>query len=202
MFDKSSWREVLKGKLPGEQAHQIMAPSFRGSFKHEDEPSRAAVMALLYPSGDEVQLILIKRNEYDGPHSGQVSFPGGAWEEQDGNLENTAIRETREELGISEDIEILGILTPLYIPVSNFLVAPFLGWLPGRPQYRPDDSEVQYVIEVSLTSLLDPDNRRAERMYRHDRYVEAPYYLAGKEKIWGATAMMLSEILQLASNLP
>ena len=179
-----------------------MAPSFRGSFQHEDEPSRAAVMALLYPSGEEVHLILIKRNEYDGPHSGQVSFPGGAWEEHDGTLENTAIRETCEELGICEDIEILGKLTPLYIPVSNFEVAPFLGWLPGRPQYRPDGSEVQYVIEVSLEELLNPDNCRSERMYRHDRSIEAPFYLAGKEKIWGATAMMLSEILQLASTLP
>jgi 8-oxo-dGTP pyrophosphatase MutT (NUDIX family) len=202
MFDKSSWIEVLKNRLPGEEAHQIMAPSFRGSFKHDDEPSRAAVMALLYPAGEEVYLILIKRNEYDGPHSGQVSFPGGAWEEHDGTLENTAIRETLEELGIREDIEILGELTPLYIPVSNFLVAPFLGWLSGRPEYRPDGSEVQYVIEVSLEELLNPDNCRSEKMYRHDHFVEAPFYLAGKEKIWGATAMMLSEILQLASTLP
>jgi 8-oxo-dGTP pyrophosphatase MutT (NUDIX family) len=202
MIDKSRWIEVLKKELPGEKAHQIMAPSFRGSFEHEDEPSMAAVMALLYPSGERVQLIFIKRNEYDGPHSGQVSFPGGAWEEHDENLEYTAIRETREELGIQEEIEILGKLTPLYIPVSNFLVAPFLGWLPGRPAYRPDKSEVQYVIEAGLAELLKPENCRSERMYRNERVVEAPFYLAGKEKIWGATAMMLSEILQLASTLP
>ena len=202
MFNKNSWKEVLKNRLPGEEAHLIMAPSFRGSFEHEDGPSRAAVMALLYPSGEDVHLIFIKRNEYDGPHSGQISFPGGAWEEHDGTLENTAIRETREELGIHEDIEILGKLTPLHIPVSNFLVAPFLGWLSHRPEYRPDASEVQYVIEARLSELLKPENCRSERMYRHDQYVEAPYYLAGKEKIWGATAMMLSEILQLASTLP
>lgn len=188
--------------MPGEKAHLRMAPAFRGDFQHPSEPIRAAVLALLYPSGDEVSLVFIKRNEYDGPHSAQVSFPGGAWEEADGSLENTALRETREELGIMKKIEILGKLTPLHIPVSNFMVHPFLSWMERRPEFDPDPSEVKYVIEVSLRELLDPANCRREIIFHHNRQIEAPYYLAGNEKIWGATAMMLSEVLQLAAGLP
>jgi 8-oxo-dGTP pyrophosphatase MutT (NUDIX family) len=201
LLNKSHWRELLGLELPGEKIQQIMAPSFRGSFQHQDEPALAAVLALLYPSSEGAHLIFIKRNEYEGPHSAQVSFPGGAWEEKDGSLENTAIRETREELGIWEEIEILGALTPLYIPVSNFRVSPFLGWIDVRPEYRPDHSEVQYVIEASMRELLEPANCRSERIYHHDRHVVAPFYLVGEEKIWGATAMLLSEILQLAATL-
>jgi len=201
MLDKSVWREILYHELPGEKAHLRMAPTFRGSLKQQGEPARAAVLALLCPSGDEVNLVFIKRNEYDGPHSGQVSFPGGAWEEADGSLENTALRETREELGIMQDIDILGELTPLHIPVSNFMVYPFLGWMERRTEFDPDPSEVQYVIEVSLRELLDPANCQREIIFHHNRQIEAPFYLAGKDKIWGATAMMLSEVLQLASAL-
>ena len=123
------WRRSLEGPLPGESAQLKMAPTYRGSFPDQKEAIRAAVLALLYPSGGVAHLVFIKRNEYDGPHSAQVSFPGGAWEEGDDSLEQTAIRETREELGIQDDIEILGALTPLHIPVSNFLVYPFVGWM-------------------------------------------------------------------------
>jgi 8-oxo-dGTP pyrophosphatase MutT (NUDIX family) len=202
MLDKSGWREILQVQLPGEKAHLRMAPTFRGHFQHSSEPTQAAVLALLYPSGDKDTLVFIKRNEYDGPHSAQVSFPGGAWEEGDGSLENTALREAREELGITEKIDILGTLTPLHIPVSNFMVHPFLGWMERRPEFDPDPSEVQYVIEVGLRELLDPANCQREIIFHHNRQIEAPYYLAGKEKIWGATAMMLSEVLQLAAGLP
>lgn len=186
--------------LPGEHAQLKMAPTFRGSYPEQKEAIRAAVLALLYPCGGNAHLVFIKRNEYDGPHSAQVSFPGGAWEEGDPSLEETALRETREELGVTGDIEILGALTPLHIPVSNFLVYPFLGWMPEAPQFNPDPAEVQYVIETTLAELLNPANRDTERIWHHKRSINAPYFRVGDEKIWGATAMMLSELLQLTGR--
>ena len=147
-------------------------------------------------------MVFIKRNEYEGHHSAQVSFPGGAWENGDRTLQQTAIRETREELGISGELEILGSLTDLHIPVSNFLVTPCVGWMDETPLFKPDPTEVQYVIEAPLQSLLSSSNMEMELLVRHDLAIQAPCYKIGKEKIWGATAMMLSEILELASGLP
>jgi len=192
---------MLQLTLPGEEAQLLMAPTFRGGFPDRGKPVRAAVLILLYPSGSETCLVFIKRNEYDGPHSGQVSFPGGAWEPTDSALEQTAIREAREEIGVRGSIEILGKLTPLHIPVSNFLVSPFVAWMDQTPVFHPDRSEVQYVIEVSLRELLDPAMRDSETLHHHGRRVEAPFYRVGNEKIWGATAMMLSEFLQLAARM-
>ncbi len=108
LINRERWRAELLGSLPGEEAQNRMAPSFRGDFPHESDPARAAVMALMYPSAGEIHMVFIKRNEYNGHHSAQVSFPGGAWENEDLTLQHTAIRETREELGISGELEILG----------------------------------------------------------------------------------------------
>lgn len=178
-----------------------MSPTFRGQVSRDKDPVDAAVMALFYPAGRRSQLVFIKRNAYDGPHSAQISFPGGARENGDPSLQHTAIRETREELGINGKMEVLGSLTPLYIPVSNFMVYPFVGCLFDAPVFNPDPSEVQYVVEASLEALLDPINRGSETLFHHEMPIEAPYYRVGKEKIWGATAMILSELLQLATSL-
>jgi 8-oxo-dGTP pyrophosphatase MutT (NUDIX family) len=194
------WKEALKQVLPGEKAQLQMAPAFRGSFPDQGEPVPAAVLILLYPVEEEMHLVLIKRNVYKGPHSGQVSFPGGAWEAGELSLEHTAIRETREEIGIQGDVEILGALTPLHIPVSNFLVSPFVAWIDQHPVFHPDPSEVQYVIEVSLRQLLDPEALDSEILYHRGRPMKTPFYRVGREKVWGATAMILSEFLQLASR--
>ena len=201
MFDKNGWIDILRQKLPGEKAQLQMAPTFRGELTSRGEAVQAAVLALLYPSKRKIHLVFIKRNEYDGPHSAQVSFPGGVREAGDHNLEETALRETREELGISGAIEVLGALSPLHIPVSNFMVYPFVGWMEECPVFYPDSSEVQYVIEAPLSDLLAPSNRGSEILYHHDQDIEAPFYRVGKEKIWGATAMMLSEVLHLATTL-
>lgn len=203
VYNKNSWIGKLGGKLPGEKAQFQMAPSYRGRITSSGEPVDAAVLALLYPSafGGKLNLVFIKRNEYDGPHSAQISFPGGARDAGDLSLEDTAIRETREEVGIGGKIELLGSLTPLHIPVSNFMVYPKVGWMEETPEFNPDPSEVQYVVEASLDSLLDPSNQESETLYHHEMPVEAPYYRVGEEKIWGATAMILSELLELATSL-
>ena len=201
MFNKNAWIELLRHKLPGEKAQLRMAPTFRGNLTSVGLPIEAAVLVLFYPSDGNTHLVFIKRNEYDGPHSAQVSFPGGAREANDLSLEETALRETREELGVDGQIEVLGALTPLHIPVSNFMVYPFVGWMEKSPVFRPDPSEVQYVIEAALTGLQDPSNSDSETLYHHEQSIEAPFYRVGKDKIWGATAMMLSEVLHLATSL-
>lgn len=192
----------MQGPLPGEKAQLRMAPAFRGPVSTAEPAVPAAVLVLFYPSGQETCLVFIKRNAYDGPHSAQVSFPGGSREPHDRSLEDTALRETREELGIREKIEILGALTPLHIPVSNYLVHPFVGWMEQVPVFRPDPAEVQYVIEATLSGLQDPLQQGSVREIHHGVFMEVPFYLVGEEKIWGATAMMLSEVLQLAASLP
>jgi 8-oxo-dGTP pyrophosphatase MutT (NUDIX family) len=201
MFNKNAWIDLLLHKLPGEKAQLRMAPTFRGNLSSEGLAMEAAVLVLFYPSDGKTHLVFIKRNEYDGPHSAQVSFPGGVREAGDFSLEETALRETNEELGVSGKIEVLGALTPLHIPVSNFMVYPFVGWMEESPVFHPDPSEVQYVIEAALGDLLDPSSRDSETLYHHDQHIEAPFYRVGEEKIWGATAMMLSEVLHLATSL-
>ena len=198
---KNDLKRALLEPLPGAKGHEGMAPEFRGEISSRGEPVPAAVMILLFPHLDDTGVVFMKRNTYNGPHSAQVSFPGGAWEAGDVSLEETAIRETREELGIREEITMLGSLTPLHIPVSNFMVSPFAGWMDERPDFQPDPTEVQYLIETSLSVLLNPANILSDRWEHHDRTIVAPYYRVGKEKIWGATAMMLCEILQLAAVL-
>ncbi|HER08395.1 MAG TPA: CoA pyrophosphatase [Bacteroides sp.] len=202
MINKQWWKDILSSPLPGEKAQQRMAPQFREAFIHEADPAGAAVMILMYPASGKLFLALIKRNEYPGHHSAQVSFPGGMREAADRSLEETARRETCEELGIPDTMEILGSLTTLYIPVSNFLVTPFVGWLDHRPRFQPDISEVQYIIEVSVETLKDPGNCRTEKMFRHGQQMVTPCYMAGNERIWGATAMILSEYLELVSKMP
>jgi 8-oxo-dGTP pyrophosphatase MutT (NUDIX family) len=201
VFNKKAWIEKLQQRLPGEQAQLLMAPTFRGHISSSEKPLQAAVLVLFYPSDGKVHLVFIKRNEYDGPHSAQISFPGGARETGDPSLEDTAIREAREEVGINGKIEVLGSLTPLHIPVSNFMVYPYLGWLKETPAFQPDPTEVQYVIEAPLDGLMDPANCDTETLYHHAMPIVAPFYRVGEEKIWGATAMILSEVLQLATSL-
>jgi len=201
-LEAAFWEAAFARDLPGEEAQLQMSPEFRGEYQAKAVPSQAAVLALVYPRNDAAHVAFIKRNAYPGHHSAQVSFPGGVLEAGDASLEACALRETREELGIENDIRVLGGLTPIHIPVSNFLVSPFVGIMGESPSFRPDPSEVQYVIEESLDRLLDPNCIRWDSWEAHGRRIRAPYYQAGRDKIWGATAMMLSEFLQLACGRP
>lgn len=197
---KKKLAKLLTGKLPGKQAHEKMAPAFRGDFVFRDPPRPAAVMILLFPFKGKLHTLFIKRNEYPGPHSAQISFPGGLYEPGDGNLMITAIRETIEETGIGDEIDILGCLTPILIPVSNFMVTPFIGWVSNSPVFAHDPSEVQYLIHVPFSELFNKKCIGSEKIKRHDIEFTAPYYAFTGEKIWGATAMILSEFLELAEQ--
>ncbi|PZF72826.1 coenzyme A pyrophosphatase [Taibaiella soli] len=159
----------------------------------------SGVLALLFPKQEELNLLLIERAIDGGKHSGQVAFPGGRYEQTDKDLEATALRETKEEIGIGSDtIEVLGALSCLYIPVSNFNVYPFVGLSAPPATYILSEREVASVLEVPLAELFAPSAKiktEVRPSSRPDLVLEVPaYQLAGKPIIWGATAMMLSEL--------
>ncbi len=188
----------LKEGLPGDEARQVMAPSVRfiegieGS--HKKKPRESAVLILLYQVDGEIYIPLIKRVEDGSPHSGQISLPGGGEEEVDTNIIETALREGEEEIGIdASNIRVLGALTELYIPVSNYNVTPVVGFMDYRPNFIIDKEEVSYVMEAKLSNLFADKNKGREILFRHNHSIDAPFYRLGDGEIWGATAMILSE---------
>jgi len=191
----------LNKPLPGKDAQFRMAPSSRRLAEIPEPEKRAGVMLLLFPSGNEICISFIKRTEYDGVHSGQVSFPGGMFEETDRSLEATARRETGEETGIDPaKIHILGTLTVLPVPISNFMVYPFVGYLDEEPVFIPDAAEVSFMILASLRVLLDPATIKKEKWNLTNESVMVPFYDVQSHRIWGATAMILSEFLTVISR--
>ncbi|HHS98263.1 MAG TPA: CoA pyrophosphatase [Chloroflexi bacterium] len=192
----------MRKPLPGIRAHVTMAPRPRPRRPSDGTPPRrAGVLLLLYPFRRSLHLALTVRPPHLGHHAGQVSLPGGGWEEGDRSLEQTAIREAREELGVAlQDLEILGSLTPLYIPPSHNLVHPFVAHIPRRPQFRPDPREVAELLEVPLWRLMDPVTRREEEWTLGGMRVRVPYYAVGQHKVWGATAIILAEFIALLTQ--
>ncbi len=199
-------RDKLQRPLPGAPAQYKMAHQVRQyAPKPPAHARRAGVLALFYPKAGDVHLVLIRRRSghANDRHAGQVSFPGGAHESGDATLSHTALRETEEEVGAPiSDIELLGPLSPLYIPVSNFLVYPYVGQLDFQPQFQPDYSEVEYIIEVPLAVLQDPTNVRKTDLPITKQLIlrDVPYFAVDDHVVWGATAMMLSELLTVLSE--
>jgi 8-oxo-dGTP pyrophosphatase MutT (NUDIX family) len=196
-------RSDLAGPLPGRAAQYRMAPQPRpgGSFPYDQprpDTRHGGVLVLLYPQEDGLYLPLILRPTYNGVHSGQVGFPGGGYEEGDGDLMQTALREAYEEIGAPVDqTTVLGQLSPLYIFASNYLVHPTVAWAPARPPFKLDPYEVASMLEVPLRELLDPSLRKVEEWQLRDRVAAVPFFAIQGQKIWGATAMILSELLAL-----
>lgn len=190
----------LKQPLPGSSAQALMAFGKRRSqLVAPPEARDSAVLGLFFPKEEELNLLLIKRVEDGKAHGGQISFPGGRKDAEDIDLQYTALRETHEEVGIAaNDIEIIGELSSLYIPVSNSKVHPFIGYTPHKPDYILSVDEVQYVIELPVNRLFDP-SIKMEREIRPSSHpqllIKAPAYQPDEEHtIWGATAMILSEL--------
>jgi 8-oxo-dGTP pyrophosphatase MutT (NUDIX family) len=195
--------ENLKKPLPGELAHREMeaSPSLRSRFKPNNRTRRSAVLILFYPTKDKIYLPLILRPAYDGVHSGQIAFPGGRYEVHDENLIRTALREAQEEIGLRlTDVTVLGPLTELFIPPSNFYVLPVVAYMPYRPDFYPDPREVDNIIEIHAEELLNPNIKGNSVMQVRGEQITAPHYLVNGNKIWGATAMMLNELLMVLNH--
>lgn len=199
--------ENNQSELPGFDAQKLLSPPYRQHYDLEEikknNPRIAAVMILLYENDEgDIEFPIMLRHTYEGVHSNQFSLPGGSFEPEDINLQYTALRETIEELGIEEEnIEIIGQLTELYIPPSNFLVYPFIGIYHGTPEFYPDETEVAEIIPIDLTAFLNAEPVTFEKKFS-EYTVEIPGYEIGEgEYIWGATAMILSEFNSLLEKL-
>ncbi|MDX1665406.1 MAG: CoA pyrophosphatase [Candidatus Promineifilaceae bacterium] len=159
-------------------------------------PRLGAVLMLLYQKEAQTHIVLTRRRDDLQSHAGQISLPGGRREPQE-TAEAAALRETEEELGVPPAaITVLGALTPLYIAPSDFEVYPFVGWHKGPPRFMPQPLEVAEVIETPLALLLDEQTRAQETWQRNGLLLEVPYFQIGAHKVWGATAMMLSELIE------
>jgi 8-oxo-dGTP pyrophosphatase MutT (NUDIX family) len=198
-------RQALAQPLPGLAAQMKMAPQPRPGWSYTGIPAdcrQSGVLMLLYPREERLHFALTRRTERVGAHKGQVSLPGGACHNNELPVE-TALRETAEELGVdSRIIEVIGQLTPLYVPVSNYCIHPFIGYQPSVPDFRLDPVEVAEALEMPLTALLDPRNRQVE--YWHEADFEGgrriPCFRLRGWLVWGATAMILSEIATVLEN--
>jgi len=197
--------KIKKSSLPGIDSQFKLAPSIRKRLGKsinlsKRNPKKAAVLSLLFPDIDgEMKMVFMLRKTYEGIHSNQIGFPGGKIEDDDVCLKATALRETFEEIGIqSKEITVIKELTDVYIPPSNFLVKPFLGVVKERPVYTLEEKEVERLIEIPLQEILS-DNFISSKIintsYAQD--IEVPIFKFNEEIIWGATAMMLSEIKDL-----
>lgn len=201
--------KIEKMELPGEAVQFKMAPMERlRELKQQateiDNARRAGVMALFYPTEEfETNLILILRKTYKGVHSAQVGFPGGKIEKTDRSVQDAALRETEEEVGVPRnDIAIIKKLTEIYIPPSNFFVQPFLGIIPKTPKFIIEEREVEALIEVSLNSFMDErcvTTQILSTSYATD--LEVPAFNLNGHIVWGATAMMLNEVRELLSRV-
>ncbi len=188
----------LRRSLPGEAAHRIMEARSANylNIKPDEQTRKSAVLILLYPVDNQAYFPLILRQRYAGCHSGEVSFPGGRYELTDETLINTALREANEEIGlVVDDVKVLGTLTEIFIATSNFLVLPVIGYIPYRPQFVLNTREVNCVFEVDLNCFLNPENTGVGEILIPGETVLTPHYEVEGNKIWGATAKMIIELL-------
>lgn len=194
-------RIELSNKLPGELAHSMMMPTVRDDKltipRHQPPPTKSAVLILFYQDDHgHIKFPLIQRPSYNGAHSAQVSFPGGKYEDGDGDLVFTALRESNEEIGIDpKQVEIVGKISDLFIWVSNFMVTPVVGVVSTRPAFVRDQKEVESIIEADLFDIFNPKKRKEGTVIARGKYkIQTPYFDIDDRIVWGATAMMLSEL--------
>ncbi|MBK9448068.1 MAG: CoA pyrophosphatase [Bacteroidetes bacterium] len=199
-------RRRIGGQLPGLEAHERMMPATRKTIYRDitipDNAKKSATLILLYPSENGLHFPLIERTEYPGVHSKQISFPGGAWEESDPDYIATALREAEEEIGVNRhQIEVIGLLSSLYIPPSNFWVQPVIGYVDRKPDFIADPNEVAAVFPAPLADLLSGTlNGESKIHHSSGIHLTVPSYTIDGRIVWGATAMMISEMVELLGN--
>lgn len=191
-------------KLPGEAAQRKMlaVPRVKVALPNTDEQAiPSAVLILLFQDGNEIRFFLTERTDTVQHHKGQISLPGGAREKGE-QLFETAIRETHEEIGVpGKDIKVIGELTPLFVPVTGYMIHPFVGYINYIPKLVPHPGEVNNDFSISLNDLLDPTNIKTELWTIRGVPVDVPFYQFDRYKVWGATAMILSEFKQCIEEI-
>ena len=207
VFGRDLLKKIQNATLEGENAHQVYSPPYRPLFSYEEilakNPKFAAVNILLYLKNNEWYFPLMVRSANDRDrHSGQISLPGGKKEEYDINFEETAKRETSEEMGI--DIyynRIIREMSPIYIPPSNFYVKAFVSYTKKNPQFILQETEAVELIEFPVSTLLNLSEQPEMMVLPSSRGVEVPVINFDNYSIWGATSMILSEFSYLLKNL-
>ncbi len=197
----------LAHSLPGRDAQYLMAPMHRERIETETlkagqyKPS-AVMIVFCRDANDQLFIPLIQRASYNGVHSGQISFPGGKFEEGDVSLENTAVRECFEEIGL-KDLELIGKLTSLYIPVSGFLVEPYVAWCKMKdPVMMGQQREVVTVLKMPVSDLLNDSRIQNGHIELSDHMtIKTNWYALEQSKVWGATAMILSELKEAIKDV-
>ena len=195
--------EKLKQPLPGLSAHLELAPyrnEIELDFKNKN-PKIASTLLLFYPKDGETFFCLIERQEYEGTHSNQISFPGGKNESGE-SMKETALRETNEEIGVDPiSINIIGELTQVFVPPSNFLIHPFVGYCDFTPDFKASEREVKRIIEVNIKDLFKKDVIKNKKMSfkKSSRNVdfEVPYLDLNNKIVWGATSVILNEFRKM-----
>jgi len=199
--------ERILFSLPGVNAHLLLAPEVRvNDLKIGITPDHAiesAVLIILYPFNNRLYTVVILRNEYDGAHSGQISLPGGKSEESDIDFEHTALREAEEEIGIiPSQMKILGQLSRFYVRPSNFVINPYIAYCSQRPVFHPDSTEVQRIIEIDIFNDINFKKIVNKTItFKNNLQVKAPGFAIEGEFMWGATAMIFSELMQILNQV-
>lgn len=201
-----SWARLAQAALvPGlsvRPEHLLLVRDLAGNLARRFEPPagviprQAAVLLLLYPDGDDLRLPLTVRSDWLPSHRGEVSLPGGAIDPDDDGPIGAALREAHEELGVpAAAVTVWGTLSPLYISPSNFRITPVVGLIDPAPLLCPNDAEVSAVLTVTVRELLDPALVLEEQWVLHGAEVRVPFFVIGGHKVWGATAIVLSEFV-------
>ncbi|AFL98283.1 CoA pyrophosphatase [Ornithobacterium rhinotracheale] len=194
-------------KTPGWKAQKVMAPPYRQNLVDKARynpanPRIAAVLIIVYEENGELYFPVIHRNTYPGVHSNQIGFPGGRVESVDGDLQDTALRESLEEINANPNcIEIVGELSQLFIPPSNFMVHPFVGVYKGEPNFIPSEREVKAIVPLKLNEFIHSPNIIKHTVVVDNIAHQVPAFALPNNLIcWGATAMMLNEFLVFLRN--
>ena len=191
---------TITNYLPGEESQQKMRVNYDQSIElpfSKNNSTASAVLILLYLEDNEIHFFLTKRSNELEHHKGQISLPGGTQEENE-ELTHTALRETQEEIGINKtSISIIGSMTPLFVPVTGFMIHPFIGYSSNKLEPTPDPLEVEAIFSVNISDLLNEANKTIEQRNIRGYDVEVPYFKLNNYEVWGATSMILSEFRDL-----